>query len=207
MTNTSNKFYIADLHYGHENILAFDNRPFRNASEMNAALFTRWNSVVKPGDIVYVLGDMFWCKSTDAVPILKQLNGDKFLIKGNHDRSNDAAFRKQFAKITEYMEVDDGERKVVLCHYPIPCFKNHFYGWYHLYGHVHNSFEFHMMEHNKYLMRELYGKKCAMYNVGAMMPWMDYTPRTLDQILKGYSRYEADNPRIQTPESHNDEGV
>ncbi len=61
--------------------------------------------------------------------------------------------------------------------------KNHFYGWFHLYGHVHNSFEFNMMEHDKYLMEELYTRPCKMYNVGAMMPWMNYTPRTLDEIL------------------------
>jgi len=40
-----------------------------------------------------------------------------------------------------------------------------------------------MMEHDRYLMQELYGHKCQMYNVGAMMPWMDYTPKTLDQII------------------------
>jgi hypothetical protein len=40
-----------------------------------------------------------------------------------------------------------------------------------------------MMEHNKYLMEELYGKQCNMYNVGAMMPYVNYTPRTLDEIL------------------------
>ena len=62
-------------------------------------------------------------------------------------------------------------------------FKNHFYDWYHLYGHVHSSFEYNMMEHDKFLMQELYGHKCQMYNIGAMMPWMDYTPRTLDEIL------------------------
>ena len=112
---------------------------------------------------------------------------EKFLIKGNHDRSNDGKFVKEFAKITEYLEVNDNFRNIVLCHYPIPCFKNHYYGWYHLYGHVHNSFEYQMMEHDKYLMQELYGKQCQMFNVGAMMPYMDYTPRTLDEILKGAS--------------------
>lgn len=34
-------------------------------------------------------------------------------------------------------------------------------------------------------MKELYGKECEMYNVGAMMPYMDYTPRTLDEIIGG----------------------
>lgn len=150
---------------------------------MNEVLVTRWNQAVDPGDVVYVLGDMFWCKSSEAVPVLRQLSGTKILIRGNHDRSNDGAFIKQFAKVTDYMEVDDEGRKVVLCHYPIPCFKNHYYGWYHLYGHVHTSFEWNMMQHDRYLMEELYGKECRMYNVGAMLTYMNYTPRTLDEIL------------------------
>lgn len=45
-----------------------------------------------------------------------------------------------------------------------------------------------MMEHDKMLMQELYGHPCQMYNVGAMMPWMDYTPRTLDEIVAAVSR-------------------
>ena len=154
------KFYISDWHYGHKNCLAFDNRPFTTIEQMNTALVGRWNSVVKPGDSVYVLGDMFWC-----------------------NRCHIKRFVDQFVKVSEYMEIEDKDRKVVLCHYPIPCFKNHFYGWYHLYGHVHNSFEYNMMEHTKFLMKELYDRQCNMFNVGAMMPWMDYTPRTLNEII------------------------
>ena len=178
------RFYISDWHYGHDNIIAFDNRPFKNVDEMNKVLVENWNSVVSSGDIVYVLGDMFWCNLNISLPILNGLNGQKFLIKGNHDRCNDSRFLKKFVKVTEYLEVDDDGRKIVLCHYPIPCFKNHFYGWYHLYGHVHSSFEWNMMEHDKYLMQELYGKQCLMFNVGAMMPWMNYTPKTLNQIIE-----------------------
>ena len=178
------KFYISDWHYGHSNILAFDNRPFLSVEEMNEALVQRWNDVVKPGDIVYVLGDMFWCKARDAIPVLQKLNGEKFLIKGNHDRMHGTKFNKQFVKITEYLEVEDNGRNIVLCHYPIPCFKNHYYGWYHLYGHVHNTWEQNMMLRDKMLTQDLYNMPCRMYNVGAMMPYMDYTPRTLDQIIE-----------------------
>lgn len=178
------KLYISDWHYGHNNILAFDNRPFKTVEDMNAALVERWNAAVHPGDTVYVLGDMFWCNMQEAISVLNQLNGQVFLIKGNHDRCSDGRFLKKFVKVTEYLEVEDSDRKVVLCHYPIPCFKNHYYGWYHLYGHVHNSFEWNMMEHDRFLMQELYGHPCLMYNVGSMMPWMDYTPRTLDEILR-----------------------
>lgn len=189
-------YYIADWHYGHANCISFDGRPFKTLDEMNAELIKRWNSVVKNDDTVFVLGDMFWCKTSDAVPILKELNGQKFLVKGNHDRCHDAKFAHCFLSIKEYMEVNDAGRKVVLCHYPIPCFKNHFYGWYHLYGHVHTSFEHNMMLHHRYLTEELYTKPCQMYNVGAMLPYIDYTPRTLDEILcAGNTYYRTKFPK------------
>lgn len=78
------KLYISDWHYGHNNILAFDNRPFKTVEDMNAALVERWNAAVHPGDTVYVLGDMFWCNMQEAISVLNQLNGQVFLIKGNH---------------------------------------------------------------------------------------------------------------------------
>ncbi len=177
-------FYISDWHYGHKNIIAYDNRPFKTVEEMNNTMVKRWNNTVSDEDTVFVLGDMFWCSESDAVPVLESLKGTKVLICGNHDTYKKAEFRNRFAAIHDYREIEDEDRSVVLCHYPIPCFKNHFYGWYHLYGHVHNSFESNMMEHDKMLMKELYGHPCNMFNVGAMMPWMNYTPRTLSQIVQ-----------------------
>ena len=176
-------FYIADWHYDHANVLHYDNRPFNTVDEMNDTLVDRWNSAVSNEDTVYILGDMFWCGPTKAVPILQKLNGRKVLIKGNHDRIN-AEFAQQFDHITDYEEITDDGNFIVLCHYPIVCFRNHTREqWYHLYGHVHNSFEANMTEHSRRLMEELYGRRCCMYNVGAMMPYMDYTPRTLPEIL------------------------
>ena len=178
--------YIADWHYSHEDIIAYDARPFLTAEEMNAELIRRWNAVVAPEDTTYVVGDMFWCGAEDALAVLDGLNGTKILVTGNHDDCSDEAFRSRFAAIDDYLEIEDGGRKVVLCHYPIPCFKNHYQGWYHLYGHVHTAFEANMMEHVRRQMEALYIRPSHMYNVGAMVPYMDYTPRTLDEILAGY---------------------
>lgn len=178
--------YISDLHFGHGNIIAFDNRPFKSANEMDLTLIENWNDTVSRKDTVFILGDFCWLKEPEWINILGQLKGDKVLIRGNHDLKNmSAKLKGMFLDIKDYKEVDDKGRKVVLCHYPIPCFKNHFYGWYHLYGHVHNSFEARMMEHDKFLMQELYGKQCEMFNVGCMMPYMNYTPKTLDEIIQG----------------------
>ena len=49
------KLYIADWHYAHANILAFDNRPFKTVEEMNEELVKRWNAAVNPGDTVMCL--------------------------------------------------------------------------------------------------------------------------------------------------------
>ncbi len=185
------KFYISDTHFGHDNILHFDNRPFKSVEEMEEVMVERWNAVVGKGDTVYILGDFCWKKETEWIRILNRLNGGKVLIVGNHDLHGSATLRKMFQDIKEYKEIEDNGRKVVLCHYPMPWFKNHFYGTYHLYGHVHNSFEWNMVEHDKRLMVELYGRPCQMYNVGCMMPYMDYTPRTLDEIV-GYEHGISD---------------
>lgn len=187
-----NTFFIADWHYGHGNIIVYDDRPFASLEEMNAELIRRWNGKVANSDLVYVLGDMFW-KPGEAVAVLRQLNGQKILIKGNHDRCKDEAFRREFVKITDYDEATVDDHRIVLCHYPIPFFKNHTRdGWSHFYGHVHNSFEYHMTENLRRQTVELYQKPCRMYNVGAMMPWMDYMPRTYDEIAEGYERRRAD---------------
>lgn len=178
-------FYIADWHYNHANILAYDNRPFLTVEEMNRELIDRWNKAVSPSDTVYVLGDMFWISESAAIPVLDCLQGQKILIIGNHDTCKNPDFRNRFVQIADYLEIMDGDKHVVLSHYPMPCFKNHFCGWYHLYGHVHNSFEWNMMERDKMLIQELYLRKCNMFNVGAMMPWMGYAPRTLDEIETG----------------------
>ena len=96
-------FYIADLHFSHFNCLRFDNRPFSTIEEMDEALINNWNSVVSDEDTVYILGDMFWCKVDKSIEILKQLNGKKRLIKGNHDRCHDNRFKKYFEKISSIM--------------------------------------------------------------------------------------------------------
>lgn len=180
-----NTYFLSDLHFGHKNILAFDDRPFTDIEKHDAALIENWNSVVKNDDVVWVLGDVSWHGPEKTTEIVKKLNGVKNLCVGNHDNRliKYKPFRQCFEEITDYKEIITPDRGIVLCHYPIVCFKNHFYGWYHLYGHVHNSFEENITEHTKREMTDLYGKMCRMYNVGVMMPYMEYKPKTLEEIV------------------------
>lgn len=174
------KYYISDLHFGHKNIIGYDIRPFYSVNEMDKSLIDNWNSVVKDDDEVYILGDMFWVNAY-APQILSQLKGKKYLILGNHDRITEP-MQDFFVWIKEMAVVVDGEDRVVLCHYPLGSWKNRTHGYIHLYGHVHQTTESKLFE--DYVARsKALGHSCAAYNVGCMCEYMNYTPRTLNQIM------------------------
>lgn len=81
----NNIWFTSDTHFGHANILTYENiaRPFKDLHEMSTALIERWNSVIKPNDTVYHLGD--FCFGRANMHIAELLNGKKRLILGNHD--------------------------------------------------------------------------------------------------------------------------
>ena len=174
-------FYISDLHFGHKNIISYDNRQFFTVAEMDQALIENWNSVVKKDDIVYVLGDVSWYNREEQKKIVKQLNGQKVLILGNHDTYG--AYDDGFIAHYDYLETNDNGRKVVLSHYPIVSYNGMYRGWYHLYGHVHNTTDDNMVKSYFKQWEDYYLKPCYAVNVGCMKPWMNYTPRTLDEII------------------------
>lgn len=188
-------FYISDLHFGHQNILSFDSRPFADIETHDDTIIENWNNVVGIDDTVYILGDISWHNSTKTIEILKQLNGSKVLIKGNHDHKllKNPKLRDQFVEIMDYKEIiDDNGNGLVLCHYPIIAFRNHYYGgWWHFYGHVHSTWEWEVVENAVCNSVESSGKSLNMVNVGCMMPWIDYTPRTFTEIVERYSQYKA----------------
>ena len=80
------RFIIADLHFGHANIIGYVNRPFNNVDEMNESLIRLWNSVVGSDDLVYVLGDFTLSRRMEVITnLVNRLNGRKVLVMGNHD--------------------------------------------------------------------------------------------------------------------------
>ncbi len=179
--------YLADLHFDYDSILAYDNRPFNSAEEMNEALIKNWNhAVTDPNDLTWILGDFCSGDGSRWKELLSQLNGRKALIIGNHD--DPQAIEEScgcFEEVAEYREIVDQGRHVVLCHYPILAFHNHYFGWFHLFGHVHSSYEWNIIENAVRLTKNLYVRQdvCQMANVGAMLPSIRYTPRTLDEIF------------------------
>ena len=184
-------FYIADMHFGHENVIKFDDRPFGSVEEMDFELTRRWNAAVSPGDTVYVLGDMIWKNEARWPEILRGLKGNKVLIVGNHDlKRYSGKIRKCFQDIREIKTIRDGDYRVVMCHYPL-LFYPHDYdiNTVMLCGHVHITKENLFLEAFREMLHANYGGERGenlgrIINVGCMMPWMDYTPRTLEDILE-----------------------
>lgn len=176
-------YYISDTHFGHKNVIRYDNRPFESVEEMDKSMIHRWNETVGRHDVVYMLGDISWYKDDKTIAILQSLNGHKVLIKGNHDYVS-TKLAKCFDKICDYAEVNDNGEKLILSHYPIPFWNGQHRNTIHLYGHVHNSHQYNYCMSIEKELRQLQDIPMRMFNVGCMIEYMDYTPRTLEEILK-----------------------
>jgi calcineurin-like phosphoesterase family protein len=115
-----NYFVISDTHFGHENILKFDNPlGFTSIEERDEEIIKRWNGVVGRGDRVYHLGDIFVGSSSHGYKhsILTRLNGSKRLIVGNHDNIKYLAAGGWFSDI--YMWRMKKELGMILTHVPL----------------------------------------------------------------------------------------
>ena len=127
-------YFIADTHFGEENIRLYENRPFVDITEMDNVLQKRWNSRVNQQDTIYVLGD-FGANGQEK-EILAQLNGRKFLVKGNHDIQTNQYYRDcGFIEVYDYPLIF--KDFWILSHEPLYVNTNMPYA--NIFGHVHNS--------------------------------------------------------------------
>lgn len=113
------RFFIADTHFGHKNIIRYENRPFQSVEEMDTELIKRWNQIVSTDDTVYHLGDFALTTSSRIAEIVPQLNGHKILIKGNHDRNHSSDWWRSvgFCEASDYPIILDDF--ICLGHEPI----------------------------------------------------------------------------------------
>lgn len=74
----------SDTHFSHDVEFLYEPRGFTNVKDMNIAIVENWNSVVKPDDEVWHLGDMALGDIDDACKYINQLNGTIHWIQGNH---------------------------------------------------------------------------------------------------------------------------
>lgn len=134
----SKTFLISDLHFGHSNIIKYENRPFKDREEMDEFLIKKWNKVVKKYDKIYVLGDFSFYNKGKTKEIIKKLNGYKILIMGNHDREKNVSWwiDAGFNEVSRYPIIIDNY--IILSHEP-PEYISENSPYYYIYGHVHGT--------------------------------------------------------------------
>lgn len=110
-------WFISDTHFQHENILKFSPSPFSTIEDRDEALIDNWNSLVKPGDFVYHLGDVFFGSKDKFKTLWPRLKGSKRLIVGNHDDIKFLSSGGFFSKVCLW-KVWDG-KPLLLTHVPV----------------------------------------------------------------------------------------
>jgi len=137
----SETYFTADTHFGHANIIKFCDRPFDDVHQMNEGMIKQWNEQVKKGDSVYHLGDFSMGSKDLTRTVLNRLNGQIFLVRGNHDGQIKGPVIERFAWVKDYYELKSpiDKRKIVLCHFPFQVWNKSHNGAWHLHGHSHGT--------------------------------------------------------------------
>lgn len=112
-------------------------------------LIERWNSIIRKKDIVYIIGDFAFGSSASVEKLLGKLNGKKFLILGNHDKSSEH-LDNYFQQITQMKLVTfkksnfdflDEDFMVFMCHYAMLVWPSKHYGCVQAMGHSHGRLD------------------------------------------------------------------
>ena len=119
-------WFCSDLHFGHRGIEKFRGQ---TESENRERIMQEWSSVVTKRDHVFVLGDA--CFTMETIDSFAPLPGEKFLVRGNHDKLNTSVYLKYFKEVYGLLKY----KEFWLSHAPIH--PNELRGKINLHGHVH----------------------------------------------------------------------
>ena len=98
------KFLCADLHLGHKKLVEFDERmrgtqrPFGHIDDHDSTIIKNINNACSSADTLYVLGDV--TVNSKHLYLLRQINCNMHLIKGNHDVADPQMYLKHFYQIS-----------------------------------------------------------------------------------------------------------
>lgn len=173
-----NIFLASDHHFGHANILTFKKsdgsplRVFSDVNHMNEYMVMQHNRVVGARDKTYFLGDVTMAKNAKALEILGRMNGEKVLIKGNHDLASASAYLTYFKDIRGTHQLDG----MLLSH--IPVHPESLSRWKaNIHGHLHAN---RVLKEGTHWYDERYISVC-------MEQLDDYTPISLEDLKKKIS--------------------
>lgn len=155
VTEYSNLLFMSDLHYNHENIIKFNNRPFSGVKEMNEYIEEELALKVGGTDILFDLGDLFWRTSETKMKEVLKLAGPKEFhkIMGNHDKEKvytKSFIGSMFTTITDILEIkvewEGTVYPMTLCHYPMVSWNHKPRGSFMLFGHCHGNIDSYMAD-------------------------------------------------------------
>jgi len=159
-------FFIADTHFGGENIRRYENRPFESAAEMDEKLIENWNNAVTDNDTVYVLGDFSdYMDAGKETEILGKLNGTKILVMGNHDTHRTPQEWREIGFVECYPMPVIYKSFFMLSHEPLYINSNMPYA--NFYGHVHGNPSY---------------KDASKQSVCVSVERIDYTPVEFEKL-------------------------
>lgn len=171
-------FLVSDTHFGHAGVCRFTRndgctplRPWDDATEMDEAMVKAWNERVRPNDKVYHLGDVVINRK--ALPILDRLNGDKVLIRGNHDIFKDEDYTPYFRSLRAY-HVMNG---MILSHIPIHEESLGRFG-VNIHGHTHAN---RVMKLDTYLSKPIVDTR---YHCVCVEQTPDFAPILFEDVIK-----------------------
>ena len=180
----ANLYFSSDEHFGHARIIEYTNRPFKNVDEMNKELIRRFNERVKDDDTCIIVGDFCFKNSPggkegEGLPVhaknyIKQLNGYKVFVRGNHDRNNSVQTK------IERLVLKIGGMSINVCHRPEDAvIEDKEYYPLNLVGHVHNNWTTKEITKN--------GKYSLLLNVGVDVH--KFYPINFDEIKAMWDKW------------------
>lgn len=110
--NDNGVLITSDSHLGHENIIRYCGRDYKNARHMDESMIADWNGVVKKDNWVIHLGDF----SFNPDRYVNKLNGRIILVRGNHDNGK---YDRLFEGVVDHMPLKIGEFNCFLTHKPM----------------------------------------------------------------------------------------
>jgi calcineurin-like phosphoesterase family protein len=159
-------FFISDLHFGHKNIILYENRPFSSIDDMNKGLIKNINDTVQPDDQLFILGDFAFCNGSKIQEFRNKIRcRTVHLVMGNHDRHHPPQWwrEKGFSEVYNYPIIFNNF--LILSHEPQ--YMNNTMPYVNVHGHTHST-----------KLSGRYFNACVECN--------DYTPFPLEKITNLY---------------------
>jgi calcineurin-like phosphoesterase family protein len=186
-------FLVSDTHFGHAGVCRFVRndgvtklRPWDDPAEMDEFMIAAWNERVRPNDKVYHLGDVVINRK--SLVTLARLNGDKVLIRGNHDIFRDDEYRQYFRELRAY-HVMNG---MILSHIPLHPESLGRFG-VNIHGHLHANRVMKPRGVNVVTGKVLYSDEIDLRYHCVCVEQTDFAPILFEDVIK---RIEAEGGEV-----------